>query len=51
MVDYEQDMGHDAGNHMLLGGQNENLVAPIGVGHQIHGVGGRPAGRNHHSMA
>jgi len=50
-VDYEKDMAHDAGNHMLWGGQNENPSDPIGVGHQIHGVGDRPAGQSHQMMA
>lgn len=51
MVDYEKDMAHDAGNHMLLGGQNENPAGPIGVGHQIHEVGDRSAGQSHQMMA
>lgn len=50
-VDYEKDMAHDAGNHMPWGGQNENPSDPIGVGHQIHGVGDRPAGQSHQMMA
>lgn len=50
MVDCEKGMARDAGNHMLLGGQNENPAGPIGVGHQNHGVGDRPAGQSHQMM-
>lgn len=52
MVDCEQETARDAGNHMLLGGQNESPADPIGVGHQIHhGVGDGPADQSHQMKA
>lgn len=49
-VDYEKDMAHGADNHKLPV-DHKNLADPIGVDHQIHEVGGRPADHNLQWMA